>query len=238
MCQRHTLPGLSRRKLVGGLSAVLASSLAFRPVLAADETVKPPNAISGDEALKRLMEGNARYAANQSKPVDFAADRAARAGAQYPIASILSCSDSRVGPEFIFDQGPGSLFVVRLAGNILADEGLASLEYAAQFLGSPLILVLGHSGCGAVASAIKVLKDNTKLPGHLPELIDEIKPAVIAAQKAQPADLLAAAIAENVRQTVEKVKKAKPLLASMVAAGRVKVAGGVYDIATGAATLM
>jgi carbonic anhydrase len=236
MCRRP--PVLSRRKLVGGISAALASPLVFPPALAADEGVKPPNAISGDEALKRLMAGNARYATNQSKPVDFAVDRAARASAQYPIASILSCSDSRVGPEFVFDQGPGSLFVVRLAGNILEDEGLASLEYAAQFLGSPLILVLGHSNCGAVASAIKVLKDNTKLPGHLPELIDEIKPAVIAAQKAQPTDLLAAAIAENVRRTVEKVQKAKPLLAGMIAAGKVKVAGGVYDIATGAATLI
>jgi carbonic anhydrase len=238
MCQGHSPPVLSRRKLFGGMSAaMLASPLVIQPALAADEAVKPPNAISGDEALKRLMAGNARYAANQSKPLDFAADRAARAAAQYPIASILSCSDSRVGPEFIFDQGPGALFVVRLAGNILDDEGLASLEYAAQFLGSPLILVLGHSGCGAVASAIKVLKDNTKLPGHLPELIDEIKPAVIAAQKAQPVDLLAAAIAENVRLTVESVKAAKPLLSDMVATGKVKVAGGVYDIATGVATL-
>jgi carbonic anhydrase len=216
-------------------AAALVSPLVFRSALAADEAVKPPNAIGGDEALKRLFEGNARYAANQSKPIDFAADRAARASAQYPIASILSCSDSRVGPEFIFDQGPGALFVVRLAGNILDDEGLASLEYAAQFLGSQLILVLGHSNCGAVAAAIKVLKENTKLPGHLPELIEEIKPAVIAAQKAQPADLLAAAIAENVRQTVENVKSAKPLLSDMVASGKVKIAGAVYDIATGVA---
>ena len=117
-----------------------------------------------------------------------------------PIASILSCSDARVGPEFVFDQGPGDLFVVRVAGNILQDEGLASLEYAAQFLGSPLIFVLGHSNCGAVEAAIKVVKDNATLPGHLPGLIDQIKPAVMAAQETHPANLLNAAIAENVRR--------------------------------------
>ena len=109
---------------------------------------------------------------------DFEAGRAARVAAHRPIVSILSCSDARVGPEFVFDQGPGDLFVVRVAGNILQDEGLASLEYAAQFLGSPLIFVLGHSNCGAVEAAVKVVRDNATLPGHLPGLIDQIKPAV------------------------------------------------------------
>ena len=94
--------------------------------------------------------------------------RAARVATHRPIASVLSCSDARVGPEFVFDQGPGDLFVVRVAGNVLLDEGLASLEYAAQFLGSPLIFVLGHSNCGAVEAAIKVVQDNATLPGHLP----------------------------------------------------------------------
>ena len=109
-------------------------------------------------------------------------DRAARVATHRPIASVLSCSDARVGPEFLFDQGPGDLFVVRVAGNVLLDEGLASLEYAAQFLGAPLMFVLGHSNCGAVDAAIKVVQDNATLPGHLPGLIDQLKPAVLPAQ--------------------------------------------------------
>jgi carbonic anhydrase len=98
------------------------------------------------------------------------------------IAAILSCADSRVSPELLFDQGPGDLFVVRLAGNFVDDDGLASLEYAVKFLGAPLLMVLGHSNCGAVDAAIKVVKEGAELPGHLPELVDSIKPAVIAAQ--------------------------------------------------------
>ena len=138
----------------------------------------------------------------------------------------------------MFGQGPGDLFVVRVAGNILQEEGLASLEYAAQFLGSPLIFVLGHSNCGAVEAAIKVVQDNAALPGHLPGLIDQIKPAVLAAQATHPANLLNAAIAENVRMTTQAVVTAQPMVAAMIAAGKVKVAGGVYDIATGAVSLV
>jgi carbonic anhydrase len=220
---------LLRRDLLGVLSAALA-------VAAAGPA--PSGTISGDAALHRLMDGNARYGANKTQWRDFAAGRAARVTTHRPIASILSCSDARVGPEFVFDQGPGDLFVVRVAGNILEQEGLASLEYAAQFLGSPLIFVMGHSNCGAMEAAIKVVNDNATLPGHLPELIDQLKPAVLAAQKTQPADLLAASIVENVRQTVQHVVAAKPLLADMVSSGKVKVAGGVYDIATGKVSLI
>jgi carbonic anhydrase len=221
MCEQCRV---SRRGLLGALSAALA-------VAAAGPA--PPDTISGEAALHRLMGGNARYLTNKTHMRDFAAGRAARVTIHRPIASILSCADARVGPEFLFDQGPGDLFVVRVAGNILQEEGLASLEYAAQFLGTPLIFVLGHSNCGAVDAALKVVKDNAVLPGHLPGLIDQIKPAVLAAQMTQPANLLAAAIAENVRLTAQHISAAKPLLAEMIAGGKVKVAGGVYDIATG-----
>jgi carbonic anhydrase len=221
--------GLSRRGLLGAFSAALA-------VAAAGPA--PPSTISGDEALRRLIAGNGRYVANKLNLRDYAANRAARVTRHRPISSILSCSDARVGPEFVFDKGPGDLFVVRVAGNILQDEGLASLEYAAQFLGAPLIFVMGHSNCGAVDAAIKVMKDNATLPGHLPGLIDQVKPAVLAAQKTQPADLLSAAITENVRQTMQQVTAAQPMLSEMVAGGKVKVAGGVYDIATGRVKLV
>jgi carbonic anhydrase len=210
----------------------------FSSALVAAAGPAPSGPITGDQALQRIMAGNARYLVNNTHVWDFSAGRAARVSNHRPVASILSCADARVGPEFVFDQGPGDLFVVRVAGNIIEEQGLASLEYAAQFLGAPLILVLGHSNCGAVDAAIKVVKDNAVLPGHLPTLIDQIKPAVLAAQRTQPANLLAAAISENVRLTMQRVNAAKPLLADMVAAGKVRVAGGIYDIATGRVNLV
>jgi carbonic anhydrase len=224
MCERCAM--LSRRGVLGGFSAMLAAAAA----------PAPGDSLSGDAALRELMAGNVRYRENRTHVRDFAVGRAARVATHRPVASVLSCSDARVGPEFVFDQGPGDLFVVRVAGNILQAEGLASLEYAAQFLGSPLVFVLGHSNCGAVDAAIKTVRDNASLPGHLPELIDQVKPAVIAAQQTHPADLLSAAIAENVRRTMQAVVAAQPLLAGMIADGKVKVAGGVYDIATGRVT--
>lgn len=230
MCERCIAPprpGLPRRGLMGLIGATLAIAAAGPA---------PEASITGDEALHRLMEGHARYRANQTHVRDYSVGRASRITTHRPIASILSCSDARVGPEFIFDQGPGNLFVVRVAGNILQDEGLASLEYAARFLGSPLIFVMGHNLCGAIDAAIKVVKDNASLPGHLPGLIDQLKPSVLAAQQTHPADLLSAAVAENVRRTVHAVTSAQPVLSDMIASGKVKVAGGVYDIASGNVT--
>jgi len=225
MCDRCAM--MSRRGVFGALAATMLAAAAS----------PPPTTITGEEALQRLIAGNARYRANQTHGRDFAAGRAARVTTHRPVASVLSCSDARVGPEFIFDQGPGDLFVVRVAGNILQQEGLASLEYAAQFLGSPLIFVLGHSSCGAMDAAIKVVQDNAALPGHLPALIEQLKPAVLAAQSQQPARLLDAAILENVRRTVRGITEAQPMLSAMIADGRVKVAGGVYDIASGRVSL-
>jgi carbonic anhydrase len=224
MCQCCT--GLSRRAMLGGVAGLLAAAAA-----------PPTDTISGDEALHRLLEGNARYRKNHLNVRDFAAGRAARVATHRPVASVLSCSDARVAPELLFDQGPGDLFVVRVAGNVLTDEGLASLEYAAQFLGSPLVFILGHHGCGAIEATIKTVHDNAALPGHLPGLIDRLKPSVVAAEATHPANLLNAAIAENVRRTTQAVSTAQPLLAGMVTSGKVKVTGGVYDIATGGVSL-
>lgn len=218
-----------------GAASVLPSLKAFA---APPPPAGAPNAISGDAALKRLVAGNARYAANKANMHDFDAGRVARSKVQYPIVAILGCADLRVGPEFVFDQGPGEMFVVRIAGNVLTDYGVASLEYATEVLGVPLILVLGHSGCGAVAAAIKSAKDGTPLPGHLPELIAKITPAVTATKSAAPADQLSAAIAENVRLTVKQTVETGPLLSAAVASGKVKVAGGIYDIATGKVALL
>jgi len=235
-CHRPSF-GFSRRGfLKAGAAAGFLGGLAL-PAFAQD-AMPTPNSISPDEALKRLMAGNARYIANTSRNKDFSANRAARAAAQYPIAGLVSCADSRVAPEIAFDQGLGDLFVVRVAGNFVHTDGLASLEYGVKVLGMPLIMVLGHSSCGAVAATIKVVKENITLPGHLPELVDAIRPAVEIAQKSNPKNLLDAAIAENVRYNVELLKKATPIISDFVAKGEVKVVGGVYNIATGTVTLL
>ena len=198
----------------------------------------PPNAIAPADALKRLLEGNARYVANAPKERDFSAGRAARAQAQYPFAAILSCADSRVAPELAFDEGPGELFVVRVAGNFINPDLLASLEYGVQFLGVPFIFVLGHSNCGAIDAAIKVLKTKAVLPGHLPELVTVLKPAVIVAEKAKSGDLLDNAIAENVRRQVARLKASPPIIAQAYADRKIDIAGGVYDLATGKITVV
>jgi carbonic anhydrase len=197
-----------------------------------------PNAISPDAALKRLLDGNARYVTNAMNERDFSAGRAARANAQFPIATILSCADSRVAPELAFDQGPGELFVVRVAGNVVSPDLLASIEYAVHFLGTPLVMVMGHSSCGAVDAAIKVLKSKAQLPGHLPELIGQIKPAVLVAEKTQSGNLLDNAIKENARRQVARIVNSPPIMKKYAADRKISVVSAYYDIGSGKVSLV
>lgn len=169
------------------------------------------------------MAGNARYVANKPTRRDTQAGRQERVNTQRPIAAVLSGADSRVAPEVVFDQGPGQVFVVRVAGNVLDDDGTASLEYAVRFLGTRLVLVLGHSNCGAVTAAIDVVTKGASLPGHLPWLVGAITPAVRAAMATHPADLLTTAIAENVRLTKRAVAQSTPILSAAEASGRVRL---------------
>lgn len=175
----------------------------------------------------------AMWRTRRNRRISRPAGRAARAQSQHPIAAIVGCADSRVAPEFAFDQGPGDLFVVRVAGNFVNDDGLASLEFGTQFLGAPLIMVLGHTSCGAVSSAIRMVNEDLHLPGHLPDMIGALKPAVEEAKKQNAGDLLAAATAANVRLNVERLKNAGPILSSRVDEQKLLVVGGVYNLATG-----
>ena len=233
---------LSRRDFLrtGAVAALVPWSMgtAIAAAPPAPGAPPPPNAIAPADALKRVLDGNARYAANTPNERDFSSGRAARVQGQYPIAAILSCADSRVAPELAFDQGPGDLFVVRVAGNVVNPDLLASLEYGVQFLGVPLIMVLGHTGCGAVDAAIKVLKTKAVLPGHLPELITAIKPAVIVAEKTQAGNLLDNAITENVRRQVARLKSSPPVVQKLYAGKKIDIVGGVYDLATGKIALV
>lgn len=233
MCDRCNGSGLSRRALLAGAGAVLAAeALPLRAAHAEDAAA--PGAITPSEALDRLTAGNARYMKGALEERDFSAERAARAEGQQPIAGILSCADSRVPPEIIFDQGPGGLFVSRDAGNVVSNYGLASFEYAVTSLGIPLIVVVGHTGCGAVATALGATTSRKELPGHLPELVKAIEPAVIAAHGRHPSDFVKASIEENVRLGMKRLKTESEIIGEAVAAGKVGIAGGVYDLQTGA----
>ncbi|ACL62044.1 carbonic anhydrase [Methylobacterium nodulans] len=234
MCDDHRLHFSRRGMLMAGAAAWAA--LPVLPSVAQQNAA--PAALSPDAAIRRLMDGNGRYVANSPANKDFSAGRVARVAKQHPFAAILSCADSRVAPELAFDEGPGELFVVRVAGNFVNDDGLASLEYGVKFLGIPLIMVLGHTNCGAVDATIKVLQDKATLPGHLPALVNSIKPAVEVAKKTAAPNLLDAAITENVRYNVERLKQAGPILSGFVADGKAKVVGGVYDLASGKVSLV
>ncbi len=231
----HPLRSPSRRGVVAaGLASATLAAFPLRQAFADQPAAAhPPNAIAPADALARLLQGNDRYAANKPANKDFSAGRAARVGAQYPIAAILGCADSRVSPELAFDQGPGDLFVVRVAGNFVNDDGLASLEYSVKFLGVPLIMVLGHTHCGAVSASIKAIEGHTSLPGHLPDLVQAIAPAVEIARARGSGDVLAAATIENVRLNTRRLRVSQPLLADYVKDGKAQVVGAIYDLASG-----
>ena len=197
----------------------------------------PENVMTADEALERLMAGNARYVADQSTPLNFSDDRAALVGGQNPYASILSCSDSRVSPEFCFDEQRGDLFVARVAGNYLTTDFVATLEYTAAILYTPLIMVLGHESCGAVKAAINAVDKNEQFPGHIQSLASALAPAVRAA-KNMPGERVDNVVRMNVIRNVDKLKKQTPILSKLVADRRILVVGGVYSLRTGKVELV
>ncbi len=193
-------------------------------------TVEMP---TGDEALAKLMAGNTRFVAGQfSHPNQTAARREeVSSDGQHPFAIILTCSDSRVPPEVIFDQGIGDLFVIRVAGNIADDVVTGSIEYAAEHLHTPLLVVLGHSKCGAVTATAA----GGELEGHLPSLAKIIQPAVERA-KGEPGELVPNAIRLNALLTADGLKS-QPVLAHLIEAGRLKVVAAHYDLDGGQVSL-
>jgi carbonic anhydrase len=191
-----------------------------------------------DDAVKLLKEGNARYVAGQSAHPRQGADRRAETvkGGQHPIATIIGCSDSREPLEVLFDQGVGDLFVVRVAGNVAGPDELATVEYGVGHLGTPVVLVLGHTQCGAVTAAVQ----NAKVHGNLPFLINQIKPAVARAKTWSPMasgdDLLNKSIKANVWLTMENLLRKSHELKDKVKKGQLLVMGGIYDLSTGSIT--
>lgn len=179
-----------------------------------------------ESALSKLKEGNARFAsASTSSGKPTAARRAETAEGQHPFAIIVACADSRVGPELIFDQNIGDLFVIRTAGNLVDDHALGSIEYAVEHLGTRLIVVVGHTKCGAVAAAVA----GGEAPGHIRSLVRDIMPAVQAV-KGKGGDTAALAVTENARLMAEEIRK-KTDLGDL--AKQVRILHAVYDIASG-----
>ncbi len=230
---------VTRRSALTFTASALAAGLTGRPAMAANEKSppKPQNVISPDAALDRLIKGNGRYVKGTTLRHDFAHEREVLSRGQNPFAAILSCADSRIAPELCFDTARGDLFVCRIAGNFASDEMVASLEYSVEVLKAPLIMVLGHEGCGAVDSTIKSMKAGSTLPGHLPTLVAAIKPAIDAVQ-GQNGDMLANATRRNVMLNVDKLKNAGPILNAAAADKKIRVVGGIYELKSGKVQLL
>ena len=188
-----------------------------------------PNPVSSNEAIRRLLDGNQRFIDQKRKYPDQSLERLRLvAKAQYPFAAILGCADSRVPAEIVFDQGLGDLFVVRVAGNVVSDTVIGSLEYSTAVLGSQLIVILGHKRCGAVAEAIK----NEPLPGRIGLIIEGIKPSVERV-KLRIGDNMQNAVIANIEYQAEKLQESSTILAKLLDEGKLKIVSACYDVDTG-----
>jgi carbonic anhydrase len=223
------------------LLACLVGLVSVR-VAAAPETAAPapPARTGADAILRELLAGNERFASGKSiNPRRAPEDFRSVAASQNPSAVVITCADSRVPPELLFDEGVGDLFVIRVAGNVVSGAGPAvkgSIEYAVAELNVPLVIVLGHTGCGAVKSAVKHIDAKDSLPGSINELVELVKPAVLEV-RGRPGDLVENAIRANVSLGVDKLMKLQPILGPRVKNGRLKIVGGVYDLSTGKVTM-
>jgi carbonic anhydrase len=229
---------VARRTALQGLLGLSAAALAgFGPGMptaaAAALTQAQRDALSPDAVLAMLTEGNERFRTGKMKMHDYLAQKRATASGQYPAAAILSCIDSRAPAEIILDAGIGDTFNARIAGNIADDDVLGSLEFACAAAGARLILVIGHTACGAIKGAI----DGVQL-GHLTGLLEQIKPAVAATaysgeRSSKNAAFVDAVAATNVRRTVAAIRERSSVLASLEKEGKLKLAGSMYHLVGG-----
>jgi carbonic anhydrase len=195
------------------------------------------SSVTADKALEMLMEGNKHFVAGNLKHLEHMSASKARhelAKGQHPYAIIVSCSDSRVPPEILFDKGLGEIFVIRVAGNVVAPHELGSIEYAAEHLGSSLVMVLGHERCGAVTAAVDA---HGPAEGNIGSIVGCITPAVERARKKNPAaahaDLVESAVSENVKLVAKDIQGQSAVMKKMVAEGKVRIVGAKYDLDDG-----
>ena len=205
------------------IRALVAAALCTA-VVAADE--KPPSA---EVVLRELKAGNDHHVTKRYQhPHQSAARQRELVAGQAPHAIVLSCADSRVTPEIILDQGLGDLFDIRVAGNVASDTELASIEYAASHLHTPVVVIMGHQKCGAVTAAA----ESGEAEGHLPSLLGLIRPAIERA-RSRPGDLIDNAVHINVENVVRQIRTSTPVLAPLVDRGALRVVGAVYSLDTG-----
>ena len=204
----------------------MAASFAASCLGAKNAVASPAAAATPEAALTELLDGNKRFSSNHptSQKQDLAALRQQTVEKQQPFAAVLSCADSRVPVELIFDQTIGQIFVARVAGNVVTPELIGSLEYGAEVLGTKIILVLGHSGCGAVKATIA----REEVPGQISSLFPHIQPAV-----AQAGTNLEAAIKANAKIQANLLRDSSTVISSLIKEGNLKVVAGYYDLATG-----
>ena len=239
MCSTCEGEGLDRRDLLkfgaAGLVAVGlgGASWSARAAAGLGTTLSP------DEALAALKAGNERYVSHPELcSIDLAAQRTAVAAHQAPWASVISCADSRVPPELIFGgHGVGELFVARNAGNLVDTATLGTVEYGAAVLGSPLIVVLAHTSCGAVKAACEVVTKNATYPGAIGPMIEPILPAALAV-RSEPGDFVNNAAKESARRTAAKLTAASTLIAGLAGESKLKIAAAIYDLQTGIVTYL
>jgi carbonic anhydrase len=218
-------------RFITALIATLTFAILFSPA-SQSTTQHTEEKLTADSVLAELQAGNGRHMVYRYRhPHETLERRRQLVSGQHPHAEVLSCSDSRVPPEIVFDQGLGDLFIVRVAGNVATDAEIGSLEYGAEHLHVPLIVVLGHESCGAVTAAVQ----GGPPEGHITTLIDLIKPAVEKTHD-MPGDKVANAVRMNVELVVRQLRSSTPILSELVAHGKVKVVGAVYSIETGSVT--
>lgn len=234
MAPEPTSPQLSRRALLaagaGSLLTAAAAKSAFAAGPAPGEAARSPQ-----HALEGLLEGNKRFVSQpQECVIDLQTQRAQVANGQTPWATILSCADSRIPPELVFGgRGLGELFVARNAGNLADTSTIGTLEYGAAVLGSPLIVVLGHTGCGAVKGACEVVTKNATFPGSIGPMIYPIIPAALAVRD-KPGSFADNAARESAQRTALRLGETSHTLADLVEAGKLQILAAMYDLETGA----
>lgn len=216
-------------------AGVLGSGLS-QEFLAADAA--PKQTLSPKAALEALIAGNRRFVNDTPKYADHRSRRDTLVAGQAPFGIVLSCSDSRVPPEIVFDQGLGDLFVVRVAGNYAASGGIGSIQYSINYFKSAVLMVLGHSSCGAVHATVDNLKAaSPPVPGDIQDIVNAIAPAA-KAELHKPGDIYTNTTEENVRRNVAKLKNTETIIGPAIKAGKLEVVGGVYDLKTGRVTLL
>lgn len=230
-------PGATRREVLKGTFGTALALAVGSNVLAVDAKAQGGGTVSALNArqkaiLDELMKGNERYVSGKAGDHDLIAARKILAHGQNPSTAIIRCADSRVAPELVFDMALGELFVCGVAGNIPTDEIVASLEYAVSNLGTELIVVMGHSDCGAVGAALSHQNSIDSLPGNLPGLLSQILPSVLAVGKTSD-DALSASIKRNAMDGAGRIPKMSTVVDSSIREGKVGIVSGVYDLSSG-----